>query len=155
MKKTLLNVAVVALSIFTFNNAMAQDNQCDKKNCREETCDKNNVCVKKGHKTIYSNPFAGIELTDEQKEKLQALKSQCKSQKGNRKKNRQYRDSVAREAKSKQLAEIKKILTHDQYVQFLENKVLNSKMKAPKHNRGGKNKGPKCTMQQNCQNKKP
>lgn len=156
MKKTLLSIMVVAMSLFTFS-AMAQDKKCNKKECAKETCDKKSLCDQVGNKRNCPNPFAGIQLTQAQQEKLDALKASCplKDKKEDRKKNRQYRDSIARDAKVKHLAEIRNILTPEQYVQFLENMVLDSKMKAPKHNRGGKHKGQKCPMPQDCQKKKP
>lgn len=151
MKKTLLSAVVLSMSLFSFN-AMAHGKQCDKKDCQKEACDNHRKCEKKVKPECF-NPFAGIKLTQEQQEQLDALKASCplKDMKnGERKKNRQFRDSVAREAKAKHLAEVKKILTPEQYVQFLENKVLDTPKKAPKykkHNRKGMHKkGNKCPM---------
>lgn len=150
MKKTLLSAVVVTMSLFTFN-AMAHGKQCDKKDCPKETCDKHKPCDKMA-KPNCPNPFAGIELTQAQQEKLDALKSSCtikNKKKGDRKKYRQYRDSIARDAKVKHLARVKKILTPEQYVQFLENMVLDSHKNAPKHmkhNRKGMHKDDNCPM---------
>lgn len=152
MKKTLLSAVVVTMSLFTFN-AMAHGKQCDKKDCQKETCDKHKPCDKMA-KPNCPNPFAGIELTKAQQEKLEALKASCPI-KNNKKEDcknfRQYRDSIARDAKVKHLAEVKKILTPEQYVQFLENMVLDSPKKAPKHGPRGMHKGKKCPpMPQDC-----
>lgn len=157
MKKILLSAVVVTMSLFSFN-AMAHGKQCDKKDCQKETCDKHKKCNKKV-KHDCPNPFAGIELTQAQQAQLDALKESCPSKemkKGDRKKNRQFRDSVAREAKVKHLAEVKKILTPEQYVQFLENQVLDAPKKAPRHNKhhkGMHKKGDKCHMKKECAKK--
>jgi hypothetical protein len=156
MKKILLSAVVVTMSLFSFN-AMAHGKQCDKKDCQKETCDKHKKCDKM-EKTNCTNPFVGIELTKAQQEKLEALKASCPikvNKKADRKKFHQYRDSIARDAKVKHLAEVKKILTPEQYVQFLENMVLNSPKKAPKHGHHGMHKGKKCPpMHQDCPMKK-
>lgn len=89
----------------------------------KKPCDGNQKC----------NPFEGIELTAEQKVKIDELKAKCAAEKVE---NKLEGDKVKCEDKGrKMLDEIKKILTPEQYVQFLENNFLaKGKMaKGPRH----------------------
>lgn len=67
------------------------------------------------------NPFDGLNLSQEQQDKLQALKKEKADQ---NKKDRQDRKAKAQDARRTYLKDIKSILTPDQYVQFLENNYI-------------------------------
>lgn len=148
MKKTFLSVMIAAVSMFTFT-AMAQDNKCDNNQCKKEACGKQ--C---GHemKKDCPNPFEGLNLTQEQKDKLGALQAPCKKDKADKQKQRQQRDSLARAARAQHLADIKAILTPEQYVQFLENLALQAPQKdmkqgrGPRHDRRGGKMGKPCPL---------
>lgn len=140
MKKGILSIAVVAASLFSFN-AFAQDKsvvtacpntpaQC----VNAQACPANpQACPVK---RPCADPFAGINLTQEQQTKLTALREKCKTNRAAADKARkdrfQQRDSIMRVNKKQRLEEVKAILTPEQYVIFLENMVVAN----PGHDRG-------------------
>lgn len=140
MKKGILSIAVVAASLFSFN-AFAQDKsvvtacpntpaQC----VNAQACPANpQACPVK---RPCADPFAGINLTQEQQTKLTALREKCKINRAAADKARkdrfQQRDSIMRVNKKQRLEEVKAILTPEQYVIFLENMVVAN----PGHDRG-------------------
>ncbi|MCM1518615.1 MAG: hypothetical protein NC117_08240 [Pseudoflavonifractor sp.] len=138
MKKSIISMAVVAASIFSFG-AMAQNpaaKTCDKdakctktecpgkpgKDCDKKTCDKK-PC---------NNPFEGLNLTTEQQGKLDQLRQQCaadrkakaEERRTEARERRAERDSSFRAQRLANLKQIQSILTPDQYVTFLENIVV-------------------------------
>ncbi len=147
MKKTLLSLTIAVMSLTAFS-VSAQNNKCSNADCPKNKC-VTAQCNRQKQKC--DKMFAGIELTADQKAKLAALQEECQKAKadckkmkgehkekikGERRQMRHQRDSIMRDAKVKRLAEIKKILTPEQYTQFLENMAMNKDMKAPKHHRG-------------------
>lgn len=142
MKKSILSMAVVAVSLFTFG-AMAQTSctkKCDKACDKKECCKGETRCDKEGKRPC-PNPFEGINLTQEQKDKLKDM-APCKKQEACKKKQRECRDSVARAERVGYLKNVKGVLTPEQYVQFLENMFVNPQPqksgmgRAPRHHRG-------------------
>lgn len=132
MQKKLM---ILAVSAFAFLGVNAQNNNncgnCAETPCAEAPCQKN--CDKPCGAARCLRQFEGLGLTDAQKTQLielnkaraaefKALRKDCRD-----KKNRC--DSTARvdrrAAQAKYLAELKKVLTPEQYTQFLENAYLN------------------------------
>ena len=165
MKKTIVSLAVVVATMFSFNS-MAQAPKCEGKKCDKAICDKALKCEmgKDQHKPC-PNPFEGMNLTQEQKDKLKAMAPCCKDQKQACKqedgRHKQACDSIARAGQEKFLADVKSVLTPEQYVQFLENMVKQprpdmmkgrscKKMKGCKGPRGPRPDGqmPQCPLKQ-------
>lgn len=146
MKKKLM---ILAVSAFAFLGVNAQNNNncgnCPETPCAEAPCRQNcdKPCGKPCGEARCLRQFEGLGLTDAQKTQLvelnkaraaefKALRKDCRD-----KKNRC--DSTARvdrrASQAKYLAELKKVLTPEQYTQFLENAYLNGgrnlKVKAP------------------------
>lgn len=149
MKKKLLSAAIILSGIIGFT-AAAQDTT-DNTTATETTG--NTVChsepakchhrnnSRRNHHMRFKNPFEGIELTADQKTKLEALKTTCKGNKteclsGKTAGHGQYckdnqcdkpesRRSDRATQKRRMLDDIKAILTPDQYVIFLENIAVN------------------------------
>ena len=146
MKKKLM---ILAVSAFAFLGVNAQNNNncgnCPETPCAEAPCRQNcdKPCGKPCGEARCLRQFEGLGLTDAQKSQLvelnkaraaefKALRKDCRDRK-----NRC--DSAARvdrrAAQAKYLADLKKVLTPEQYTQFLENAYLNGgrnlKVKAP------------------------
>ncbi len=125
MKKIILGIAIVTASMFSVN-ASAQNT------------DKN--ANRPGREMMKAmNPFEGLNLTAQQQEALKAIPNPWMQAKADKKKDkeakkeakRQDRMQAMEEAKAnrtKYLAEVKKVLTPEQYVQFLENSYVNRPM---------------------------
>lgn len=141
MKKGILSIAVVAASLFSFN-AFAQDKSATPDCCNTPAQCVNNAQACPGNPQACpvqrpcADPFAGINLTQEQQTKLTALREKCKINRAAADKARkdrfQQRDSIMRVNKKQRLEEVKAILTPEQYVIFLENMVVAN----PGHDRG-------------------
>lgn len=122
---------------------------CAQVNCPQTNCPQTDCAQIPCNRQYKARPaqcnsfscFNGLNLTDTQKQQLQAL---CKNYgekrqalRGDAQQNKQRNDSLkkdlrnqAHDLKRQQLADIKKILTPEQYTQFLEQNYLN---KGPKH----------------------
>ena len=154
MKKGILSIAVVAASLFSFN-AFAQDKSATPDCCNTpaqcvnaQACPGNPQACPGNPQACPGNPqacpvqrpcadpFAGIDLTQEQQTKLTALREKCRTNRAAADKARkdrfQQRDSMVRANKKQRLEEVKAILTPEQYVVFLENMVVAN----PGHDRG-------------------
>lgn len=147
MKKGILSIAVVAASLFSFN-AFAQDKSATPDCCNTpaqcvnaQACPANPQACPANPQACpvqrpCADPFAGINLTQEQQTKLTALREKCKTNRAAADKARkdrfQQRDSMVRANKKQRLEEVKAILTPEQYVVFLENMVVAN----PGHDRG-------------------
>lgn len=152
MKKIILTMALAIFSMTGITAMAQQAKTCDKTNC-EKKCDKKSKCEAKGAKAC--NPFEGLTLTQEQQTKLAVIpcpkkvmeeaKKQCKGDTAQC--NPQQRISVVKDIRSNYLAQVKAILTPEQYVQFLENTYVNQmpakgdKMKGDKKKFKGEKKG--------------
>lgn len=122
MKKKIFSAAILALSFIALPS-MAQ-------NSNKAICPANDnaaCCVdgkaKAGKCCV--NPFEGLNLTDAQKEKLKAIERPCRKEAERRREARQQCNTERRNDRTKFLADIKAVLTPEQYVQFLENSFVN------------------------------
>lgn len=143
MKKTIAAIAIAAITFgFSANAKSTDDKKCPK-------CTEGQECTHQECKAQCPEgtpcPFEGIELTDAQKEKLQALgKQKAEAMKDKKEANSKDRKEAAAErreamekARREELAQIKEILTAEQYVQFLENSYLMQQNPAQQGNRKG------------------
>lgn len=129
MKKKILGLALIAMSVVTFTG-MAQSTNKDNTVKKEDT-----KCNKTGKRLRCNqmNLFEGLNLTDAQKTQLQNLDTQCKAARDQQmkecKENRQCNDSTRmaerRAAKKSYLDQVKAIVGPEQYVVFLENFYVN------------------------------
>lgn len=139
MKKNILGLAIIAMSMVSFS-AMAQPRQkaqChNAEQCTTDGCKQDATKEKRG---AMPNPFAGIELSDSQKSQLKELMTKRhearKEKMAARKAEKNHNDSARaegfREMRKQHLQDIKSILTPEQYVTFLENSVINSQQGHP------------------------
>lgn len=138
MKRRILSIAFVAISTILFTS-VANDKKGVPQDCHKQECCKGHKMGKENHgKCPKFNPFEGIELSDVQKEQLKSMADECradKHQKAQAKKEKlEAKKKERKEMHKKHLEKMKQILTPEQYVQYLENIILNH---APKH-KGGK-----------------
>lgn len=171
MKKILLSIAVLTSSAVAFaandnkpqtpGNASTEQivigssSQKDKTDKKYKTVRKNQKADRK--KDRETRLFEGITLTDDQKSRLAALKTQRKTDRDAKKKEgKQDKRKLTDEQKQQRyaekigtrkayLAEVKEMLTPQQYVTFLENSYsLHGKVhKSHKGGRAGLRKGGK------------
>lgn len=146
MKKKILGLAIVALSMVSFTT-MAQtpdgvpspekkECQAPGKECKgpKKDCKGKGKDCKAKQGRGQRDPFAGLSLTDAQKQQLSDLKARRDSMRAQKaqaaRADRQHKDSVdmsqRRADRQQYLAEVKTILGPDQYVVYLENLVLDS-----------------------------
>lgn len=148
MKKTIMTVAI-ALSALLAMPAFAQNPNSNgtpgtEVSCRGGQChgerQGNRQAKPKGNRP---DPYAGIELSAEQRTALDAIETQRRQARP----QRQQQDSVARaqrrqartDARRGYLDQVKGVLSPDQYVVFLENIVLQQ----PGHGNSQANGGPR------------
>lgn len=140
MKKQVLSFIVLGMSLFSLtasaqhrlngerNRAQKPTTECcENPGCRNNdgTCSPMECCP----------AFEGLNLTQEQQTKLKALceksetqrQEKTKANKEARKERRVQSDSERRAEQRNYLTEVKEILTPQQYVQFLENMVINGR----------------------------
>lgn len=142
MRKKFVGLAIIAISLFTFNG-MAQTTSAPSTGVNTEIkksreCDRTDNCFNKA--------FEGLNLTTDQKEKLQQLNTKIKADRKakatERKESKHRNDSLCKaercEAKKSYLEEVKAILGPEKYVMFLENSYINGndRPKAKKLHRG-------------------
>lgn len=131
MKKLFVALAAIAMSA-TF---AAKADDCNNKQCNQpQTCNQpcDTACARPCDSPRFC-PFDGLNLTEAQKQKFKELRAQ--KQQAKQAKKEAKRDAKAerkadrkadrKEAKKAQLAEIKSILTPEQYLLFLENNFVN------------------------------
>lgn len=158
MKKVILSLAILAssgLSLMAQSNNSSAGNpqcenpqQCEVSKCKEEKkCDKKCLEKKDGEKKSpkkmsvrpgmsFESMFAGLDLTQEQKAKLSALRETSYKNNIVREKNADSKEELTpeqkrlmrmesatqqKDARVNMLKQVKEILTPDQYVTFLEN----------------------------------
>lgn len=147
MKKSIISLAVAAMALITPAIISAADNGDNK----TTTACPRTECVANGNTNVKPQrpcPFDGLNLTDAQKKQIEDLgcpftkaNKDRKAQKSQNAPSTQQAPSSKREQRANYLAQIKNILTSEQYVKFLENQYLD---KAPRHGkhdkfaRGGK-----------------
>lgn len=166
----------------TSQDKAAKKDKADKKDWKKQKHDKNNRAEMKGEKRMAQkkNPFEGLNLTEQQKADLKAIKPAMKAErkaakeqaKAEGNENKERKDPQARMAEKQQmkteyLSRVKSILTPEQYLTFLENnykakgKDAGDKMKkGPRHEgkgpkahgdfKGRPGKGPKAPGQGEC-----
>lgn len=147
MKKKLILFSFLSLFCLSTLTANAQSQQ---QNNTEQTCCSSDKKQKhegkkgdkkcKGHKKgPRMNPFEGIELTAEQQQKIDKLKSDRKEKREQEKRDKADKRKKEREAFNK---ELESILTPDQMAQYNANcEKIAAKKKEHKKNKD--NKGPK------------
>lgn len=101
MKKLILLSLSVAAALGISMNAAVKDNA--------DTSDNNVKTERHIKKVAFGDPFAGIDLTDAQKARLHEVFGGVRA------------SQPDRDKAQKLMAQIKKVLTADQYVQYLEN----------------------------------
>lgn len=88
------------------------------------------------------NPFEGIELTADQQTAIQNLNNTTCQNRQNARNERRERNEATRESRLQSrrdyLAQLKQILTPEQYVSFLENSYLNPRAGADNKARDGR-----------------
>lgn len=129
MTKKVLFASLIALSgIFATASAQKpQGHQCAA--AEGQACAASQSCSQSQGKCAF-NPFEGLNLTEQQQAKLDALKQEKKAAKDAAKKDKADRKQAdraqAKSQRAEELAKIKEILTPEQYVTFLENNYLNA-----------------------------
>lgn len=158
MKTKVLALAALLFAASSTACFAANDQKSENKQATE--------CNKKGNKECCKamNPFEGLNLTADQQAKLDALRQNCPAKadknnmenKDNKGVNKNEIMAKRLECKRNYLAKVKEILTPEQYVTFLENSFVKTRMhkqhdmKAMKH---GQKKGMKDGKKANKDNK--
>ena len=157
MKKTVFSF-IVAFAAISAAGAYAQNQASGQNNKQQSECCQNKGSKKKADRPERFNPFDGVQLTEDQQQRLQSLRQGLgpqmppkeklsDEQKKNltdaqKKQMKEERKAKKTQAKKDYLNGVKEILTPEQYVVFLENVYLYSpdqqKSGAPKHDKGGK-----------------
>lgn len=130
MKKKVLGLALIALSLAGFSAAAQQnaDTKAQGKELRKE------LKGQRHGERKHINPFEGLNLTEAQQGSLQQLdnkrkearKAQAQAGKESRQKMKTEMRGQRKAARKAYLDEVKAILTPEQYVNFLENNYLNA-----------------------------
>lgn len=134
MKKSILSIAIAAISLFTVSASAQTTN--------DKTTDKKEMARSFNR----PNPFEGLNLTAEQQAQLKAIgekmrpskedmKAAKEAKKEAKKENRKKMMEERKAKRSEYLAQVKKVLSADQYIKFLENSYVNN---APNFNRPGR-----------------
>ncbi len=122
MKKFIVALAAVAMAAGMGIQAQVCGNaqNCPRAQQCPQQCD--SICMAPCPRQQCA--FENLNLTDTQKQQLKAL---CEKQKKSKKEDKADRKADRQAAKQARLAEIKKILTPEQYVLFLENSFVNGR----------------------------
>lgn len=95
---------------------------CGNQECTNATCQGNHQACTAGRPQNCPNPFEGLDLTAEQQTALQALAPQNRN--ADRAAQREARRENVQNSRTEYLAQVKNILTHEQYITFLENSFV-------------------------------
>lgn len=118
MKKNFISAAIALSALLVSGTALAQKPA----DCQRTTCPEQSACqAAPCSGQSCPAPFAGLNLTQDQQTKLKAL---CDARKTEAQKNRKDKRAERQQCRKDYLAQIKSILTPEQYVQFLENSYL-------------------------------
>lgn len=134
MKKLIVALAAVAMTAGfaakadECNQPCNGARQCDTP-CADAPCP-NTACDHQGAKFC---PFDNLNLTDAQKQQFKELRDKAVKAKAD---SKAARKNAKKECKRQRLEEIKKILTPEQYVMFLENHFVNGGGNKIAHHRG-------------------
>lgn len=140
MKKYLMTMAVVAASMMTmsaFAQTVRTGNGDSCKKAKEGKCVVSRQCSKSDstcRKAAY-NPFEGLNLTEQQQARLQAIprpgKVAATAVNGARgagvQQNVPAKKAIRRDIRANYLKEIQQVLTPEQYVKYLENYYISAK----------------------------
>lgn len=139
MMKKMLKLAIVAVALCGLPAIAQNQNNTTCNNpatCTQSDCQNAAQCTVNGkNKGQRPDPFAGITLSDTQKQALEQLQTQCKAKNEARKqelnKDKQARRQAAdarkmdrKNDRREYLNSVKGILSPEQYVVFLENIVI-------------------------------
>ncbi len=148
MKKIIVAFAIAAMTAAGFS-AAAQDN---KQVCpNQANCPNAKECPQTACKPCVAPMccFEGLNLTDAQKQKLQEV---CTNHRADMRKSKAdaktQRREARRQARREHLAQIKQILTPEQYVQFLENNFVEKNGKFGKAGKRGRGFNGRCPQGQ-------
>lgn len=142
MRKKILVMALIVAGAFSVST-VAQNK--DSKDCPKKECTAKQDCKKS------SCPFEGMNLTDAQKTQIKTLNGQMKDSrkeiKDKRKDNAKEIKASREAAQTKYNEGLKKILTPEQYTQYLEKQLKNKDSR-----KGGKHmkKADNCKMTKKC-----
>lgn len=142
MKKLILSLAITAMTLTGFTAAAATD----KKDAKTNTdCPADTRCARHDGPRRAFCAFEGLNLTDAQKEQLKALhQRETKGDSAKVKEKmaaKEQKREARRQARRARLAQIKAILTPEQYVTYLENMVLDGHKSGKATRKGGKKGG--------------
>lgn len=131
--KKLVVIAMVAFSVVAFAQVNQNEKTVEKTEIKTFKKEKNKAGKKRG-KGDFSKKFESLNLTDSQKEKIKALKTENKE-------NLKKGEKVSKEDREIRFAEMdkqmKNILTKEQYAKFQEIQKEKLTAKASKGNRKG------------------
>ena len=135
MRTKFLGIAIAAMTIIALpsvadNKSKVSNDKAEKSCCQDSQKQRPGL-----------NPFEGLNLTDAQQAKLKELGEKRKAERAEKMQKAKEERKAAREkaqairpdlkaAKKEKLNEVKSILTADQYVQYLENMVINTPSQA-------------------------
>lgn len=128
MRKKIFAIAIAIASLTGIGAFAQKPANCPAAPCQEKVCEREPKACPNGRL------FAGLDLTDAQKQELCKLTLECDSLCRNARMEcrglRERNDSTCRAGiradKEKYLSEVKKVLGNDKYVTFLENYYLTS-----------------------------
>lgn len=140
MKRIILSIALVAISgLMITSMAKNKDNELSQKNDKKEWCKCNKMQKSKHNKAPRFNPFEGITLSDYQKEQLKSKSKERKEYKAKlaqeRLMHKKDKKEMRKNIRKRHLNEMKEILTHEQYVTYLENLAMCQPKMHKKHGR--------------------
>lgn len=147
MKKKILGMALIAISLVAFNG-MAQNPSSDDNTPKKENVRRGDKAGKQSRRER-TNPFEGLNLTEAQQTQLAQLDSQRKAtrqqQAQARKEEKQRKHSARKAQRSSEvkayLDKVKAIIGPEQYVVFLENSYVNGRNSHSKAMKKGSRKG--------------